>query len=178
MGKRIEGIFNPKCQFVPLYALGDLIGSHLRRVTQGSAEAAFGDKFSAIGNAILLATTMYFMAEPSRGPDLVVDKPPSIRGRPFVALANSKGSSANRRRLRTYALRTFAEIHIANYLYGHYRDREPELPEWVKTRAEIAVEYLSRLAPYGLSGEAGRRMWQLSVSRSGAKVWPYATACE
>jgi hypothetical protein len=169
---QLKILFNPRKQIYCLYEVGDALGAHLRLATQGGAKVVAGEKFSAIGNAILFSTGMCFVSEPSRGPDLVVDKPPGVRGRPFVALASSKGSFAARRRLRTYALRTFAEIDIANYLYGHFTRHHDQLPEWFNVRAAIAVDYLSRVAPYGLSGEAGRRMWQLSVSRSGAKVGP------
>ena len=174
----LKVLFRPKGQIYSLYELGSALGSHLRRATQGRAEPHSGEKFSAIGNAVLLSTRMYFMGEPGREPDLVVDKPPGIHGRPFVAMSNSKGSSGARRRLRTYALRTFAEIDIANYIYGHLGRRDNEA-NWLNERAKIAVDYLSRPAPYGLSGEVGRRMWQLSVSRRGAKVGEMRSmACE
>lgn len=164
----LQVLFRPNGQIYSLYEFGSALGNHLRCATQGSAEPHSGEKFSAIGNAVLLSTRMYFMGELSREPDLVVDKPPGIHGRPFVAISNSNGSSGARRRLRTYALRTFAEIDVANYIYGHLgRNTEAD---WLSERARIAVDYLSRPTPYGLSGEAGRRMWQLSVSRTGAKV--------
>ncbi len=165
----LKVFFRPGQQICSLYELGSALGSHLRRATQGAVEPNSGEKFSAVGHAVLLSARMYFMGEPSREPDLVVDKPPGIHGRPFVAMANSNGSSAARRRLRTYALRTFAEIDVANYIYGHLSKPDSQ-SNWQNRRGMIAVDYLSRSAPYGLSGEAGRKMWQLSVSRRGARI--------
>jgi hypothetical protein len=162
-------LFRPGQQICSLYELGSVLGSHLRRATQGAVEHNSGEKFSAVGHAVLLSARMYYMEEPSRQPDLVVDKPPGIHGRPFVAMANSNGSSVARRRLRTYALRTFAEIDVANYIYGHLSQHDSQ-GNWQSRRGMIAVDYLSRSAPYGISGEAGRKMWQLSVSRRGARV--------
>ena len=165
----LQLLFRPTGRIYPLYELGSALGSHLRRATQGSAAPHSEERFSAIGNAVLLTARMYFMGEPSRQPDLVVDKPPGIHGRPFVGMSNSSGSSGARRRLRTYALRTFAEIDVANYIYGHLRKNDAK-EDWLSERGRIAIDYLSRPTPYGLSGEAGRTMWQLSVSRRGAKV--------
>lgn len=162
-------LFRPGQQICSLYELGSVLGSHLRRATQGAVEPNSGEKFSAVGHAVLLSARMYYMGEPSREPDLVVDKPPGIHGRPFVAMANSNGSSVARRRLRTYVLRTFAEIDVANYIYGHLSKHDSQ-SNWQTRRGMIAVNYLSRSAPYGISGEVGRRMWQLSVSRRGARV--------
>ena len=163
----LQVAFRPQGQTFSLYKIGDAVGSYLRQVTQGNAKAAVGEGFTAVGNSILLSAKLSPYERGPDRPDLVVDKPPGVHGRPFVAICNSDGSSTARRRLRTYSLRTFAEIEIADYLYGHFKSPRIGEPGWLNERARISVDYLSRPSPYGLSGEEGRKMWQLTISRPG-----------
>jgi hypothetical protein len=167
---KLQLVFVPRKQVYGLHEIGSVLGSHLRRATQGDVDVNLTEKFSAVGNSVLLSARMYFSSGQPGKPDLVADKPPGIPGRPFVAISNSAASFVTRRRMRTYALRTFAEISVANYLHGHLARRGDEMPDWISRRGQAALSYLSRPAPYGLSGETGRQMWLLSVSRPGAKV--------
>jgi len=163
----LQVVFRPQGQTFPLYKLGEALGSHLRQATLGNTRPAVGEGLTAVGNSILLSAKLSHYEKGPGSPDLVVDRPPGVHGRPFIAICNTNGSSTARRRLRTYSLRTFAEIEIADYLYGHFKSPKIDEPGWLNQRARISVDYLSRSSPYGLSGEEGRKMWQLTVSRPG-----------
>lgn len=160
----------PTGQTHPLHDLGAAVGTHVGHATQGRATPRPGERVSSVGNAMFLTAKIHWFGFGERTPEVVLDKPPGVRGGPFIATATSNGSAVARRRLRTYVLRTLAEVDIANHLAGRLAAQGTEHASWIDSRARTAIDFLSRPAPYGYSGEHLRRIWQISISRQGVKV--------
>jgi hypothetical protein len=160
----------PTGQTYPMSDLGAAVGAHIADATQGRAARRPGERVVPVGNAVFLATKMRWFGDSQHTPELVLDKPPGIRGQPFLALASSEGPPVTRRRLRTYALRTLAEVDIAHYLARRLATEGADHAPWIDSRAQAVTDFLSRPAPYGYSGEQLRRIWQTSISRHGFKA--------
>jgi hypothetical protein len=152
---------------VALALLGTKLAEHLTAVTAIASEAEQG-KIRPVGNALYLQSDLRFEPNYRTRPDLIIDRPPSIKGRPFVAIAALQAPRSLERRLRIFTLRTFAEVDLANYLNGVFGRDDDEAPPWTRNRGLAALEYLERDSPYAFSGDVTRRVWQLSVARPGA----------
>jgi hypothetical protein len=159
LNMRVRGVN----ELVPLRDVGERIAGHLTAVTGGTRD---GQGVRVIGHSLYLRASLIGESGVA-DPDLVVDQPPEVAGRPFVAVAGRQSPASLERRLRTFALRTFAEVQMANYLYGVLGRDAEQMGGWIGSRAATAVEYLSRPTPHGYDGEIARKVWQLSVSRRG-----------
>src|SRR5712691_479997 len=157
----------PDKESVTLAQLGGKIAEHLTAATGMPGESGQG-RIQAIGNALYLQSDLYFSPSYRTRPDLMIDRPRSVKGRPFTAIAAIQSPRSLERRLRLFTLRTFAEVDIANYLTSVYGQRDSQLPLWAKVRGLAALEYLERDSLYALSGDVARRVWHLSVARPGA----------
>ncbi|MEU8816731.1 hypothetical protein [Actinoplanes sp. NPDC048796] len=161
---------NPTGQTHHLHELGAAVGTHVGQATRGTAKPRPGERISPAGNAMFLSARIDWFGFGERTPEVVLDKPPEVRGRPFIALTEARGTAAARRRLRTYVLRTLAEVDIANHLAGRLAAQPADSPAWMESRARGALDFLSRPAPYGFPADRQRRIWQMSISRHGVKA--------
>jgi len=152
---------------VRLSGLGDVLATHLAEATSRGVRADEGNgNVRAIGHAAYVQTTLNFGPSYSHTPDLIIDQPPDLPGRPLVGMAHLNSPASLERRLRTYALRTFAEVEIGMYLLAI--ESESGSRPWTVARADAALAFLSRESPHAQDGEVGRRIWQMSVRRAGA----------
>lgn len=161
LSMRVRGM----AEAVPLTRLGSLVARHLEEVTGGESTGSV----IPVGHAVYIQTNYRNVAmravhaPDAHAPDLIVDQPPELVGTPFVGLANRTRPSNRERRLRTYTLRTFAEVQIGTTLLPKLGDGTQP---WARQCCEDSLAFLSRDAPYAQNGEMGRRVWQMSVRRT------------